>query len=184
MGLFNLVKDYASDPSRPDRALPSVFLDAYVMRGFVTRSLELMARPLFGKQCSITAAQVLERHRTDHFHPDLGQVLHAAIFRAIGPQYFEVYTEDQRRWLEDTARRWSDKELIEEEFSFLRMRGEWLIHLFVKDKYDFDFEAIRIGMKRWMVEQNDRLCRRSNGCKLGGSNGGPGMIGVFKVKTM
>ena len=160
-----------------------MFLDASIMIGVVTHSLEIVARPSFSGQFSITAAQVLERHRTDYFHPDLPRVLRAATSMAIRPQYFQVYTEDQRRWLEDTARRWSDKEFIEEEFSFLRVRGEWLRRLVANGERDFDFEAIDIGMKRWMAEQNDRLCRSSNGCKLGGSNGGPGMIGVFKVKT-
>ena len=162
-----------------------MFSDAADMNSVVWMALMTLAeRPSFGN-CSVTAAQILKRHETDSFRKDLDLIFRDAYIMALRPRYFQVYSADQRRWLEDTARRWSDKESIKEEFSCLHMGGVWFGDVCAKwSKQDLDYEAIDIGLKRWMAEQNGRWCQSSNWPMLSGSGNGRGQMGVYKVKMM
>jgi len=186
MELSNSLKEYALDSLLPApcyREEEFRFIDANRLRLYIKGSAYRLSKQQYSRQCAIAASEFLNWfYTTDCDSDDLVRIFHRAIQMIEISEYHRVYTQDQRRWLEDVAKRWSDGEAIEQEFSFLRSQGAWLASRLVDEC--LDYAAIEVGLKRWMAIQDDRERQSRDGSKFIVRNSSEEEQSVFKVKML
>jgi len=139
----------------------------------------------YSEKCAAAASQFLNRfYMSDRSFDDMPDIFLQANMMIINSEYHRVYTRDQRDWLEDLAKRWSDEEAIEKEFYFLRPGGDWLFKRFPEECSQLDYGAIEVGLKRWMKMQNDREQHSRVASKSNERNSSSEELGASKVKML
>jgi hypothetical protein len=184
MGLFNSLKEYTSDSLLPApcyREELRGFAKANLLRAYISESASQLSTQQYSKQCAIAARELLDRlYMTDCCSDVLARIFREAVGMIHFSVYHQVYSQDQRGWLEDVAKRWSDEEALVEEFSFLRSRGAWIPY--PTDLSHLDYGAIEVGLKRWIAMQDDGVRQIRDESKFDVCNNSGEEQGVFKVK--
>ena len=182
MWLYHSLKDYALDWLVPALCYGEElnrFVRADILRAYISLSASQLSTQQYSEQCAIAARELLDRLHVAGCHSDdLTRIFREATNMIGISVYHRVYSQDQRNWLEDVAKRWSDEEAIVEEFSFLQSRGAWIS--FPTDLSDLNYGAIEVGLKRWIAMQDDGV--RQSRDRFYVRNNSREEQGVFKVK--